>query len=193
MIVPLSIGSGKRNVGVLSPKEFALIFDHLNTEYKIRVNFLLHTHMRIEEARYVTSHPDCYRKDHGTIFLPKVEGLGKKRCTIANRPVILSTPGLEAVDKYFESKVGLSTYQAMEGVLKRAARDADFDSRYFTTKMLRKTMVSWLMACFPERQMQIAVSAGHNYATMRGHYLTYGWRKEDVADMRVYVNSWGEA
>jgi integrase len=198
MIVPLFVSSGKRCVAVLTPKEKNQILDRLNDEYRIRANFLLETHVRIAEAYYLNKHPECYRKANGAIFLPNVEEIGKVRCTIKNRAIILSRSGIAAVDKFFEKdektkkSVGLVTYQSMEEVFKRAARDADFDTKYITTKMFRKTMISWLMACFPERQSQVQHSAGHNYATMQGHYVTYGWRKDDIKDMRDETAGWGE-
>ena len=193
MIVPLSINSEKRVVAVLSPREWSLIKKELNEDYKLRFEYLLQTAMRISEAEYVTAHPECFREENGVIFLPIVKGLGKVKSKIKNRQVMLSPTGKMAVKEYLEKKIRFLPYQNMEQVFKRAARDADFDIKYITTKCLRKTMISWLMAVYPEKQSQIAFSAGHDYTTMRVHYLTYGWRKEDIADMRNYVKGWGEA
>jgi hypothetical protein len=192
MLVPLFVGSGKRCVAVLTPHEKNLIFDELNSGYKKRSGFFLHTAMRIAECNYVKIHPECFRKENGAIFLPNV-GEGKFRCTIKNRAVLLSEAGIDAVEAFLASGVGIPTYQSMEPVFKRAALDAGFDTRYITTKMFRKTMISWLMACYPERQASIALSAGHNYVTMQGHYLTQGWRKEDVKEMREETKGWGES
>jgi integrase len=193
MIVPLSINTEKRIVGVLSPREWTLIKEKLNPEYQLRFEYLLHTAMRISEANYVTSHPECFRESHGAIFLPKVEGMGKVKSKIKSRQIMLSAKGVVVVKEYLDKKIGLLAYQNMEQVFKRAARDADFDTKYITTKCLRKTMISWLMAVFPEKQSQISFSAGHDFSTMRTHYLTYGWRREDISDMRNFVNGWGEA
>jgi integrase len=193
MIVPLYVGSGKRVVAVLTPKQKDLIFEKLDFKCQVRFDFLLQTQVRIAEAYYLSKHPECYKKDHGAIFLPKVEEIGKERCTISNRAVILSQLGIAAVDLFYEKNVGFATYQSMEGVLKRAARDADFEIKGITTKMFRKTIISWLMACMPERMSQIQHSAGHNYATMQGHYVTYGFRKEDVKDMKDELKGWGES
>jgi integrase len=193
MIVPLSINTKMRVVAVLSPREWNLIKEKLNGDYPLRFEFLLHSAMRISEADYVTNHPECFREENGAIFLPRVEGMGKVKSKIKSRQIILSTPGVAIVKEYLDKKINLLAYQNMEQVFKRAARDADFDPKYITTKCLRKSMVSWLMAVYPERQSQISFSAGHDYNTMRVHYLTYGWRKEDIADMRNYVKGWGEA
>ena len=81
----------------------------------------------------------------------------------------------------------------MDLTFKRAAKDADFDIRSITTKMLRKTFLTWLMSCYPERQGMIASSAGHTNDTMQSHYITFGFKKEDVNEMRSEIFKWGEA
>lgn len=192
MIVPLYVSSGKRAVAVLTPTQVKLIEDKLNADYKIRTRYLMQTAMRIVEAQYVDMHRDCYRKDHSAIFLPKVEGMGKARCTITNRVVMLSESGIKAVEDFFEKNTHLPVYQSMEPALKLAAKEADFDTRYITTKMYRKTMVSWLINCYPELESKILHFAGHDQTTMRGHYLSYGFRKEDVKDMRDALKGWSD-
>lgn len=192
-IVPATIGRDDRAVAVLSPHEKNLLYDQLNDAYKKRADFLMHTAVRIAEGYYLAGHPECYRAENHAIFLPHVKGLGKERCTLKRRTILLSNNGIKAIEAFYFTKEVLPTYQSMEPVFKRAGRDAGFDTRYITTKMFRKTMISWLMACYPEKQMSIALSAGHTYLTMQGHYLTQGWRKEDVRDMREEVNGWGEA
>ena len=191
MIIPLDINYGKRHVAVLTPSNWLAIKEHLNEKYKIRFEYLLQTGMRISEARYVSDHPECFREENSAIFLPRVEGMGKLMCKNKHRQIMLSPDGVKTMKEVYKNKIKLPAYQNMEAVFKRAAKDADFDFKYITTKTFRKTMVSWLMACFPERQEQIAFSSGHDYNTMRAHYLTFGWRKEDVIDMRNYVKGWG--
>ena len=193
MIVPLYVSSGKRAVAVLTPHQVQLIEDHLNADNKIRTRFLLYTAARIAEARYIEAHPETFRKENGAIFLPKVDGMGKKRCTVSNRAILLSVKGIAAVQDFFEKKCHIPTYQSLEPALKLAAKEADFDTRYITTKMYRKTMISWLIQCWPQRESAILLSAGHTQATMRGHYLGTGFRKDDIADMQDRIEGWGEA
>lgn len=192
MIVPLSVGIGDRAVAVLSPQEYNLLFSNMNHDYKLRANFLLHTAVRIAEGYYLAEHPECYRKENGAIFLPQVKGLGKDRCTVKRRTILLSEAGIAAVEAFYKEGVGLATYQSMETAFKRSGRDADFSTIFLTTKMFRKTMISWLVACYPERLMTIALSAGHNYATMQAHYIAHGWRKEDIKSMREATKGWGD-
>ena len=193
MIVPLSVtsDSGKR-VAVLTPREKNLIWEKLSPVYRMRGNLLLYTSMRIREAQHFVSHPDYFRKENAAIFLPIVPGIGKARCTIKQRTITLSNNGIKSVEEFFEHKVGLAAYQNMEDAFVLAARKADFDTALITTKMLRKTGVSWHMAAFPNQQSQISRMAGHDIKTMNKHYLADGWRKEDKKDMADELKGWGE-
>lgn len=193
MDTPLYVSSGKRAVAILSPFQERLIYEKLNAEYKIRVRFLLHTQMRISEAMWVDTHRDCFRKDNGIILLPKVEEIGKKQCKITNRTVLLSYAGVKAVEDFFEKNVHFPSYQAMEEALRLAARESNIDPRYITTKMYRKTAISWLMACWPEKEAFISASAGHTFVTMRGHYLGSGFKKDDIKEAREIYAGFGEA
>lgn len=193
MQVPLYVSSGKRNVAILSPFQERLIYEHLNADYKIRVRFLLHTQMRISEAKWINAHREHFRKENGIILLPKVEAIGKKRATISNRTVHLSNEGIKAVEDLFEKNVGFPSYQAMEHALKLAAKESDIDPRYINPKMYRKTAISWLMSCWPEKEAFITASTGHTIVTMRGHYLGSGFKKDDQKEMRERFAGWGEA
>lgn len=193
MIVPLSVTSetGKR-VAVLTPKEKNLIWDKLSPVYRIRGNFLLYTAMRIREAMHTSNHPEYFRKENCAIFLPIVPGMGKARCTIKQRTITLSDNGVKAVEEFFNHKVGFAAYQNMEAAFILAAKKADFDTSLITTKMLRKTGVSWHLAAYPNQQSQISRMAGHDIKTMNKHYLADGWRKEDKKDMAEELKGWGE-
>jgi integrase len=192
MIVPLFVSSETgRKVAVLTPREKNLLYEHLNMDYRIRCDFLLYSHVRIAEGYWLIDHPECFREENGAIFLPNVEEIGKKRGTIKNRTIMLNPAGFAAVKKFFKDGVGLPRYQSMEEVLKRAGKDADFDVSYLVPKMWRKTWISWAMTSHPEKMSAIQHSSGHNYATMQGHYITYGFRKEDRKDMEFETADWG--
>ena len=193
MIVPLTVTSksGKR-IAVLTPKEKNMIYEHLNPVYRMRSDVLLYTGMRIAEAMYFKDHPEWFRKENAAIFLPTVPGLGKERCKTKQRVIILNKRGIDAVESFFEHKVGFAAYQNMESALRLAAQKADFDTECITTKMFRKTAVSWLLTVYPNQQSQISRSAGHDARTMDKHYLASGWRKPDRDDMAVEFGGWGE-
>jgi integrase len=193
MIVPLSVTSetGKR-VAVLTPKEKEEIWKYLSPVYRIRGNLLLYTEMRIIEAKHFSEHPEYFRKENGAIFLPIVPGMGKKKCKIKQRTIVLSKRGISAVEEFFKHRVGFAAYQNMEDAFKLAAEKAGFDTSMIMTKMLRKTHISWKMAVYPNQQSQIGRSAGHDPKTMDEHYLADGFRKEDKKDMVVELEGWGE-
>lgn len=193
MIVPLSVtsASGKK-VAVLSPAEKNLIWDKLSPVYRMRGDFLLYTSMRISESIYVSKHPECFRKDNAAIFLPIVPNKGKARCLMKQRVVTLTTNGVNAAEEFFKHKVGFASYQNMEAAFILAAEKAGFDASFITTKMLRKTGVSWHLAAYPNQTLQISRMAGHDLNTMTKHYLADGWRKEDRKDIIAELAGWGE-
>jgi len=192
MIVPLSVTSktGKR-VAVLTPQEKNMIWEYLSPVYRMRGNLLLYSSMRIVEAFHFADHPEYFREDNCAIFLPRVPGLGKLHCKIKQRVVTLSDNGVLAVKEFFKHKVGFAAYQNMEDAFVLAAEKAGFDTSLITTKMLRKTGVSWHLAAFPNQVLQISRMAGHDMNTMNIHYLADGWRKEDKKDMAEELLGWG--
>jgi integrase len=194
MIIPLSVTEKKsgEKIAVLSPKEWYLIRDELNLEYQIRGDFFLYTGMRIAESYHVAEHPEYFRKENAAIFLPHVDGLGKKRCTVKQRVITLNAKGVAAVEEFFSKKVGLAAYQNMGAAFKLAAKKADFDTSLIKTKMFRKTIISWLMTVYPNQQSQISRFAGHDAHTMDNYYLASGWRKEDKQAMAAELAGWGE-
>lgn len=186
----------KNNIAVLTPTQWHAIESQLNADYKIRGDFLLKTAMRIREAYLSVKHPDWFRELNSAIFLPRItEGedkFGKLRCKQKERAVLLSPAGVKAVKLFYEKSVKLPSYQAMEPAFKRAAKAALINPAPITTKMLRKTYISWLTICRPEIKGMIAASAGHTTDTMDMYYLTYGFRKEDIKEMRDEITGWGE-
>lgn len=193
MIVPMYKSSGKRVVAILTPSQKALLFQYLNADYQIRFEFLYRTAMRLREAMYFAEHPEIYIKDNGIIALPKVEGMGKVACTIMSRNILLNPAGIKAVEEFISHRMRFPRYQSMDEALKLAAKEADFETKGMVPKMFRKMWISHQMSSYQEQQMKIAMSAGHDYATMQGNYLMFGWRREDVAHMRIETANWGEA
>jgi integrase len=195
MITPLFVSTKKRKVAVLTPRESLMIRSKLNRDYQELWDFLLYTRTRIAEAEYIADHPEAFREENRAIFLPNVEGLGKDRCTIKNRAITLCDKGVIAVKQFLENNGKIPTYsdkfgkkhiayQNIEEVIRRAARDADFNLDSICTKMLRKTAISWYFASFPEQETMILMTAGHTATVARGHYITHGFRREDIKDMR---------
>lgn len=193
MIVPFTKSSEKRVTAILSPREKDLFFEQLNTDYKIRFEFLYRTAMRLREVEYFSEHHEIYKPDNGLIALPHVEGMGKHMCPITSRNILLSPRGITAVEDFIRHKTKIPKYQSMDDVCKRAARDADIKPDGIVAKMFRKMAVSHLMTVFPHEQTKISMSVGHDYNTMQSYYLIYGWKKDDIVKMRDEWALWGEA
>ena len=159
--------------------------------YPIICDMLLQTGMRLVEARAM--HRDWYRAPRRVVVIPK--GACKKvRCTFSERTVMLSLPGCDAVDRYLQSGVSIpATSNTFRDALIVFAKRADIGTAGITPKMFRKTLVSWLMACYPEREMYISASMGHDRYTLQKHYLGVlgGVPRMEVELMREYLKDWG--
>lgn len=193
MIIPFVKTYKTRVTAILSPREQDIFFEQLNADYQIRFGFLYRTAMRLREAAYFAKHPDIYRPDHGLIALPHVPGMGKDECTIRSRHILLSPNGIETVEDFIKKKITFPSYQSMDEVCKRAARDGDFKPDGIVPKMFRKIAISQQMTCFPTQQAKIAMSAGHNQGIQVEHYLIYGWKKDDITRMNDEWKAWGES
>jgi integrase len=74
----------------------------------------------------------------------------------------------------------------------RYANLAGIGTEGINPKMFRKTLVSWLIACYPEKIAYIQASMGHNQDTIVTNYLGLGFPRSEVETMRInYLNEWG--
>jgi integrase len=81
---------------------------------------------------------------------------------------------------------------AFRDALIRYATLAGIGAKGMTPKMFRKTLVSWLVACYPERQLHIQASMGHDGDTIVNNYLGLVFTREQMDHMRLkYLNEWG--
>ena len=157
--------------------------------YQIICDALLYTGMRIVELRAMQR--DWYRPARRVIVIPK-SAIKKKKCLFTERTVMLSLPGCDAVERYLNAALEWpSNNTGFRAALVRYAIKAGISPVGITTKMFRKTCVSWLMACNPERELYISASMGHDIPTMRRHYLSLGWEREEVEKMRKRNEQWG--
>ena len=105
---------------------------------------------------------------------------------------MLSLPACDALDKYFESNFSKPKKVSMRDTLRRYAETSGIGSEGITSKMFRKTLVSWLVACFEERYLSIAASMGHDVDTIQKHYLGLAFPAEEKEKMKTkYLVSWG--
>jgi integrase len=156
--------------------------------YPLVCDMLLLTGMRVVEA--CAMKPDWYRASRRVIAIPP--GACKKvKCTYTERTVMLSLPGCDAVDRYLTSGVSIPEKVTSRDTLRRYAAKAGIGEDGVTTKMFRKTLASWLIACFPEQEMYISASMGHSREVLQRHYLGKGFPREELEKMRAYLKGWG--
>lgn len=162
--------------------------------YQIICDAMLHTGMRTVE--FSAMERPWYRGPRRVIQIPEgivKKGVGKKgRHVFSERTVMLSLPGCDAVDRFLQSGLKLPHRCSMYPTLRRYAEISGIGSEGVTTKMFRKTLASWLMACFPEQEMYISASMGHSREVLQKHYLGLGFPTEEIRKMRdIYLKDWG--
>lgn len=193
----------KQDTLILTPSYWYLMREHLGANYQIICDVLLNTGMRIEEFWEFINH--TYKEQDGRygnhwysatrrcIDLPE-SAIGKARCTIKQRTILLSPEGVRAVETLIAANGSIKYIDRsnFRKVLINAAINAGMGGIVgIKPKMFRKTLVSWLMACVPEKEPYILVSIGHCQEIQHRHYLAMGFARKDVEDMRKFLNGWG--
>lgn len=165
----------------------------MDEDHRILCDALIHTGMRITEFQMFLKNPGWYKPSRRVIDLPK-PAIKKKATRYKERSVILSLKGCDAIQRLIDAKVSrMPTRQAFNEYLDAAAVRSGLGSDHICSKMFRKTVISWLVSCFPEKQMYINHSAGHTRDIQLNDYLGVQFSREDVEDMRILLKGWGEA
>lgn len=191
----------KQGARVLTPEEYEKLREQMPRYYQIICDAALLSGMRpVELSRF---QPSWYRASRRVIELPEGACL-KERCLYKNRTIKLSLAGCDAFDKLVGETVkfkgkDIPAYQkipkrvAFRDALKRYAKLAGIGEEGITEKMFRKTLVSWLVAIYPEKQAYIQASMGHNQDTIVQNYLGLVFTREQREKMRSkYLYDWGE-
>lgn len=192
----------KQETLILTPTQYELLRSHMSTEYyKIFCDALLLSGMRpIEFSRF---QPEWYKASRRVIKLPEGACL-KDKCEFKERTINLSLAGCDAFDKLVSEKVKFKKKEisvlemipkkvSFRDTLRRYSSAAGMGVEGITPKMFRKTLVSWLVACYPEKSLYIQASMGHSEDTIVQNYLGLGFTKDEVEIMRTkYLNEWGE-
>ena len=87
-------------------------------------------------------------------------------------------------------RLNIPTRQTLNEDLQRWSIKAGIGDKGITPKMFRKTLVSWLVFCCPERLLEIMLSMGHTDNVSMKHYLGLPFRNEDKDEMRNYIGGW---
>lgn len=185
----------KNDTCVLLPREIDLLFEKMTPKYRAICEALLHTHMRVEEFWWFVQHPEAYKPSRRCISLPK-EAIRKTETVFKERDVVLSLRGCQVVEYLIAMKLtkkDFMTRQAMGQYLNKIALEAGIGDEGICPKMFRKTMISWLIAVFPEKHAWINSSAGHTSDIQLRHYTGIAFSRTDYEDMRLRLRGWGEA
>ena len=190
----------KQGARVLFPTDDIKLHEHMPIYYQIICDASLLSGMRpIELSRF---QPSWYRGSRRVIVLPKGACL-KDKCEYKERTITLSLAGCDAFDRLVSEKIKfkgkeIPAYEmipkrvAFRDALIRYAKLAGIGTEGITPKMFRKTLVSWLIACYPEKSMYIQASMGHTSDTIVNNYLGLGFPRVEIDLMRnVYLNEWG--
>jgi integrase len=192
----------KQDTAILTPSQFeALRSKMLLPYYPIICDAMLLSGMRpIEFARFT---PDWYKASRRRIEMPPGACL-KDRCEFKERSISLSLAGCDAFDKLISAKVKFKKQEvsvlemrpgkvSFNDTLCRYAIAAGLGETGIKPKMFRKTLVSWLVACYPEKSLYIQASMGHTEDVIVKNYLGLGFSKDDIESMRAkYLSGWGE-
>jgi integrase len=190
----------KQGARILFPSDYEKMRDQMPLYYQIICDAFLHSGMRpIEGERF---QPSWYRGSRRVIVLPKGACL-KEKCEFKERTITLSLAGCDAFDKLTTVMIKhkgkeipvlqmLPKRVAFRDALLRYAKLAGISPEGITPKMFRKTLVSWLVACYPEKSLYIQASMGHNQDTIVKNYLGLGFPRTEIDLMRSkYLNEWG--
>jgi hypothetical protein len=181
----------KQNTRILTPYLYKRLREELNDTYKAVSDALLHTEMRAEELWEFLDHPDWYDPKRKCIDMP-IGSIKKKKCLHKERTVVLTDEGCKAIEYILHMKPDKIQRQDMWSTYKGAAERSGIGNKGVTTKMFRKSMISWLAVIYPESMYKIACSAGHSLDTMRLHYSSLQFESRDLAEMREFLKGWGK-
>ena len=190
----------KQGARILFPGHYEKLHDQMPQYYQILCDAMLLSGMRpIEFERF---EPSWYRGSRRVIQLPDDACL-KERRKFKARAIRLSLPGCDAFDRLTTTTVKFKGRDipvlemrpkrvAFRDALIRYAKLAGIGTEGISPKMFRKTLVSWLVEIWPEKQLQIQSSMGHDGETIVNNYLGLGFTKE-MRDkiMEKYLNDWG--
>jgi len=191
----------KQGARILFPEDYEKLRAQMPHYYQILCDAALLSGMRpVELERFK---PEWYRGSRRVIQLP-AESCLKQKCKFKARTISLSLAGCDAFDKLTTILVKFKDNEipaykmlpkrvAFRDALIRYAKLAGIGHEGMSPKMFRKTLVSWLVACYPEKSLYIQASMGHDGDTIVNNYLGLGFTREQIDIIRTkYLNEWGD-
>jgi integrase len=181
----------KQKTRILRPSEYAAFREQLNPVHQILSDVALNTGMRWGEIWALVKHPEWYRASRRCIDMP-MGSIKKVRCLQLERTILLTQNGCNAVELLLGLKLKRPVARSNLLISYRLAASKSIGIEGISPKMLRKTLVSWLIKSMPEKALVIASSMGHNMEIMRRHYLGIAFERQAIEDMREYLKGWGD-
>jgi integrase len=192
----------KQQTRILYPSEYRAIRSHLSFKDQLLLDGMLFSGMRGVEFMRFLENPQWYKASRHAIDLPKGSML-KKRAKQAERTVLLSNAGVQAVETLLSYRrqnpddLRPVSRQSWSETLLRAAGKAKDEGQIagldgIAPKMTRKTWASWLLATHSHREGSVSLSLGHDIRTMLRHYAGLGWPPEARQEIRQYTAGWGD-
>ncbi|MEM4150965.1 MAG: hypothetical protein QXO39_07005 [Conexivisphaerales archaeon] len=174
---------GRSQVRILRPAEYEAIRSVLRPEQSIMLDGLLLTGMRYVEARRFQQHPEWLEGNF--IHVPTLKVKAKQK----ERWIRLSSYGQQVIPLFLKGArlPGKATFNAN---LKRWAKKAGLDQAGLSAKTTRKTWESWLVFYYPERQINIVQSQGHDTLTSINHYLNLPFESSEKEAMKKWLDGW---
>lgn len=74
--------------------------------------------------------------------------------------------------------------------VKRWAKKAGYDPKWFSPKSLRKSHISWLVKVYPDREGDIMLSVGHDLLTDIRYYRGTPFTEDEIVAYKKYMNEW---
>lgn len=186
MKTPILLISEKKQVKtrIFRPSEISEIRKQMKITDKTNFDMCLLLGARYLECQRIQNNPKWY--DGNFIYLKE----HKVKREHSQRYIKLSARGKNTIDYFFANEKYLPSVQAWDVKLKLWASNAGLTSEGVTARSLRKTWESWLVSCYPEKQVFIFLSQGHNEMIAIKHYLNLPFTSEEKKEMQEWVGGW---
>jgi integrase len=189
---------------ILTPTQWEKLRSNLHPYYQIICDAILHTGLRSDSEFWrFADNPQWY--DSGKIQLPDIPGVCK------SRTIRLSYEGKESVEamitliKNGNGKRGRGSIrdalrraalgkgwvvQEIDGAQKRKYRKkTSIDPEGVNAYMLRRTIIAWLVSCYPEKKYEIMHSLGLSEKTMR-QFVGILCPRNELEKARKHLKGW---
>jgi hypothetical protein len=179
---------------IFTPKQYRQFREALdpNFGYRLLLDGMVNTGLRMVEFWYVVEHSDCYHASARVIDLPKIGAAKKWKAKTTDRTIRLTQAGCRAMEAIYSSGIIARDRTSMRDAFRRAAKKAGLGVEGINPKMCRKWLVSWLFECRKDLGIDsadITANMGHGEDVMIQNYLGI-FSQEDHADIFAFLKGW---